>query len=294
MEELDKIYDRLIENVNIDKATTLDELLFVSGNFYEIIADYYDVLTRVRNEDINVKGVNKYDAAILGLLVRIWKILKLAIKCYKDNDGDGVSLLDRMIIESAVTAKYLMVNGNDIIEDYRKCGYKNRLQILRSLDVPTQKNSSPTAIRLKEKIKSKLKNDGYENESFSKQKGNKWKIDGKSFYDIFSQQEPEYFYRNLFGLPSENIHGSWTESLDYHLIQNEDMSFTCNPYSCSPDLRMISPIIKICNEAFILWSKRIGIKDENIEKTMRIIDLINFKLYEKFEDLFEKLLINEN
>ena len=55
--------------------------------------------------------------------MRIWKLLKEVIYYYEKDDAYMISFLDRPIVESAVIAKYLVREGDDVIEDYRKCSY---------------------------------------------------------------------------------------------------------------------------------------------------------------------------
>ena len=38
------------------------------------------------------------------------------------------------MLEGAVVASYLMTSDQSVIEDYRKCSYKDRLRLLRDLE----------------------------------------------------------------------------------------------------------------------------------------------------------------
>jgi Family of unknown function (DUF5677) len=68
------------------------------------------------------------------LIVRIWKLLKEIIKYYEQDNAEIISILERPLIEASVIATYLMMNDRSVMEDYRKCSYKDRLRILRDLE----------------------------------------------------------------------------------------------------------------------------------------------------------------
>ncbi len=133
--------------------------------------------------------------------------------------------IDRQILEAAIVANYLLLNGDEAIEDYRKCSYKDRLNIITDSTRSPDFFASPAGIRLKQSINEKLQAEGFDETSFENQKKNKWRLNGKSFYQIFIEIEPEHHYKLLYGIPSESIHGSWNESLDFDLIRNEDGTF---------------------------------------------------------------------
>lgn len=63
-------------------------------------------------------------------------------------------------------------------------------------------------------VREKLAFEGLTPQDFAMQKKNRWKIQGKSFYDIFSEIEHADLYAATYGMMSESIHGSWNESMD--------------------------------------------------------------------------------
>lgn len=66
--------------------------------------------------------------------MRVWKLLKEIIKYYEADNAEIISVLERPLIEASVTATYLQNSENAVIEDYRKCSYKDRLRILRDIE----------------------------------------------------------------------------------------------------------------------------------------------------------------
>lgn len=286
MEEISNIITKY-KDVDIDtEVSTFNGLKRFSTKFYGDVAEIYDSVTRIKNIERNPIGFNFNDAAILGLLIRIWKIFKEVVYYYEKNNGDIISLLDRQIIESAVIAKYLLVNGDSAIEDYRKCSYKDRLNILTDSTRSPEFFKTPAGIRLKSSIIEKMKAENLTVGSFDEQKKNRWKLAGKNFYQIFAEVEPPEFYKYLYGIPSESIHGTWNESMDFHLRRNEGGTFGPYPFYQEVDIRFVTPLIRIVNDPYLLWLKRIDAEMEYINKAFAWINSINVRLFDSFEKAY--------
>ena len=58
-------------------------------------------------------------------------------------------------------------------------------------------------------VRDKLEIDGFDEDSFAAQKKNKWRLQGKSFYQIFDEVVDGKLYASSYGMMSESIHGSW-------------------------------------------------------------------------------------
>jgi len=258
-----------------------------STMFYEDVAEIYDAVTRIRNVERNPTGFSLNDAAILGLLVRIWKLLKEVVAYYKADNGQIVSHFDRQIVEAAITASYLLVKEDDeLIEDYRKCSYKNRLEALEEAETK-EFYSTPAGIRLLDSIREKMAAEGFDQNSFEQQKRRGWKLEGKPFRQIFEQLEPDEFYKLIYGIPSESLHGSWNESLDFDLSKNEDGTYSTYPFYQPVDVRFVTPILRLTNDPYLLWLERIDCKDEHIEIIFKWIENINKRLFIAFEETYD-------
>jgi uncharacterized protein DUF5677 len=96
---------------------TPGEINTFAATFYQDVADIYDCITRIRNIERNPTGFSLHDAPILGLLVRVWKLLKEIIKYYEADNAEIISVLERPLIEASVTATYLLNSDNAVIED---------------------------------------------------------------------------------------------------------------------------------------------------------------------------------
>ncbi len=284
----------LIDIIEKHKAINFVELLKTkeglkefSTIFYEDVAEIYDIVTRIKNVERNPTGFSINDAAILGLLVRIWKLLKEVVKYYKADNGQIISHFDRQIVESAITASYLLVKEeNELIEDYRKCSYKNRLEALEEAETK-EFYKTPAGIRLLKSIREKMATEGFDQNSFEQQIRRRWRLEGKSFRQIFEQLEPDEFYKLIYGIPSESLHGSWNESLDFDLAKNDDGTFSPHPFYQPVDVRFVTPILRLTNAPYLLWLERIDCKNEYIEKVFKWIENINKRLFLAFEETYD-------
>lgn len=267
--------------------SSLDEMNGFTLTFYNDVAEIYDCLTRIRNVERNPIGFSLDDAPILGLLVRIWKLLKEVVIYYEKKNAEILSILERPIIEAAIVATYLMTSGKHIIEDYRKCSYKDRLRILRDLENGSAFYETKAGKRLLRAVREKMEFENLTPGDFEQQRKNRWRIGGKTFYDIFAEVEHENLYAATYGMMSESIHGSWNESMDFCLARNVDGTFSPYPFYHPPDVRFITPIMRFTNKPFRLWLERIDANDESLRVTLDWMERVNTALFKKFDQLYD-------
>jgi hypothetical protein len=286
MQEIADIIEKY-KTVDLGKELSIKEgLKKFSTMFYEDVAEIYDAVTRIKNVERNPTGFSLNDAAILGLLVRIWKLLKEVVAYYKSDNGQIVSHFDRQIVESAIIASYLLIKDDDAIEDYRKCSYKNRVEALEESETK-QFYSTPAGIRLIKSIREKMDAEGFNIDSFEEQKRHGWKLEGKTFRQIFEHLEPDEFYKLMYGIPSESLHGSWNESLDFDLVKNDDGTYSTYPFYQPVDVRFVTPILRLTNDPYLLWLERIECKDKYIEGIFKWIENVNKRLFLAFEETYD-------
>lgn len=140
--------------------------------FFEDVGEIYELMTRLRNVERNPSGFSLQDAPILGLLVQIWKLLKLIVWFFRRESVESVSVAERSLIEVAVTASYLLKSDASVIEDYRLCGYKNRVTILEELETVPDLSGFKAGQRLQKSIRKKLESEALNPSSFAAQKKN--------------------------------------------------------------------------------------------------------------------------
>src|SRR6266513_2833479 len=209
MDEFDEIMEKYGDRPLRKHFETIDEINKFALQFYRDAAEIYDCFTRVKNHERNPSGYSLDDAPIIGLLVRIWKLLKETIRYHIENNAEFVAIFQRTLIDTAVTATYLLKHDAAVLEDYRKCSYKDRLRILRDIKNGAAFSKTKAGQRLRRSVEDKMSLEGFSENDFSQQKKNKWKLQGKTFFDIFKELYPEQMYSCSFGMMSESVHCSW-------------------------------------------------------------------------------------
>lgn len=257
-----------------------------SITFYKDVGDLYDALTRLRNVDRNRTGFSLDDAPILGLLVRISKLVKEVVKYYELDNAEIIGILERPMIEASIVATYLILNGPAAVTDYRKCSYKDRLRILRNLEEGSEFFDTKAGKRLLAAVREKMSFEGLSKEDFAEQKKNGWKLQGKNFRTIFAEIEHDDLYASTYGMMSESIHGSWNESMDWGLVRNEDGTFSAFTDHHPADIRFMAPILHFTIRPFRMWLDRIDAYDEDIKGTIDWIERVNTRLFRKFDDFY--------
>jgi hypothetical protein len=272
MEELKNIIKKYNQSYlsQLNDLENIDQFALV---FYKDVAEIYDIITKVKNIERNPTGYDLVDAPILGLLVKICKLLKTIIEFYERDKREMISILGRPLIESAITASYLLQNDESVIEDYRKCSYKVRLNILKELKEGSPFFQTKAGEILLKSVNEKMNLEGFSVGDFEIQKANRWKLQGKNFFEIFKEISHQDLYKYTYGMMSESIHGSWNDSMDCYLHRNEDNTFSTNSsHQKLTDIKLISPILNFCNDPYKTWIQRIGCNDKNV---LNIIERIN-------------------
>lgn len=269
-----------------DGLASVEAVNKFAATFYRDVAEFYDCITRVKNVERNPTGYSLLDAPVLGLLVRSWKLLKEVIRYYEENNGELVGILERPLLEAVIVAQYLMANDESVIADYRRCSYKDRLRILRDLQQGSPFLETKAGKRLVASVLEKLSFEGLTEESFEVQKRNRWKLQGKTFRDIFSAVEHDALYPSSYGMMSESIHGSWNDSMDYGLIRLDDGTFSTNPFFQPADIRYVTPLLRFTTPAYRMWLHRIGAEDAGLPRVLDWADSVNAALYSRFDELY--------
>lgn len=287
MDELQRIIERYDPSYVKEGLGSLEAVNGFALTFYNDVAEIYDCITRIKNVERNPTGFSLQDAPILGLLVRVWKLLKETLKLYEQNNGEILAILERPLIEASVVATYLLTNGDAVIDDYRKCSYKDRLRILRELKAGSPFYDTKAGKRILVAVQEKMKFENLTVDDFKVQKNNGWKIQGKRFYDIFSEVEHADLYAATYGIMSESIHGSWNESMDYCLRKNDDGTFSAYPFYPPVDVRYVTPILKFTHRPFVLWLQRIDAYDDNLKNVLEWVERVNTALFMQFDRYYD-------
>lgn len=287
MDEINNVMARYSEEYVREFLDTPHDVSNYALAFYKDIADIYDAITRIRNTGRNPIGFSLLDAPVLGLLVRIWKLLKQALRYYEEENAEFTVILERPIIEASVVATYLLGSTDEVIEDYRRCSYKDRLRILRDLNEGSAFLNTKPGQRLVASVRDKLAIEGVDENNFDAQKNNRWRLQGKSFYNIFDEVVGAELYASSYGMMSESIHGSWNESMDWCLTRNDDGSFSPYPFFHPPDVRYVTPLIRFTTPPYRMWLNRIEAGDPSLLSVLDWVDKFNAVLYQKFDQVYD-------
>ncbi|MBS7846884.1 hypothetical protein KFF47_29330 [Pseudomonas fluorescens] len=286
MQELFLIIEKYQPSYIENHFSSLEGLHIFSTTFFKDVAEIYDALTRVRNIERNPTGYSINDAPILGLLVRISKLLKECVKYHQQDNAEVIAIFERPLIEATTLASYLMLNGDAVIADYRKCSYKDRLKILKNMEEGSPFSRTKAGKRLHAAVVEKMSFEGLLKDDFKEQKKNKWRLQGKSFRDIFAEIEHDDLYSATYGMMSESIHGSWNESMDWSLVRNDDGTFSAFTDYHPADIRFVAPTIKFTIKPFRLWLQRIDASSSYLQETVDWIERVNDRLFLTFDDLY--------
>lgn len=288
MIEIKNIIDRYSNqyiNSNMSDLESLNQFSFI---FYSDAAEIYDCITRLKNTHRNKSGYSLSDAPIIGLLVKTWKLFKEIVSYHGKDNAEMISYFERPLLEAAITAQYLMISDDSVIEDYRKLSYKDRLRILDEVKKDHPFYNTNPGQRILKSVNEKMNLEKLTPDSFKLQKSQRWKLQGKSFKEIFSMIEPEESYKYTYGMMSESMHASWNDSMDWCLQRNEDGTFDINPFHHQADIRYMVGLLITCNKTFYAWLKRIEVDEPYIFEVLILMEKINYKIYHHFDSMYEE------
>ena len=287
VDEIQQIMSKYDERYSRDGLASAADVTKFAATFYKDVAEIFDVVTRVKNGERNPTGFTLADAPILGLLVRIWKLLKEILRYYDENNAEMIGVLDRPLLEAAVMAAYLMKSNEAVMEDYRKCSYRHRLRMVLSAKAGSPFFETKAGKRLLNSIKEKMAFEKLTEEDFALQKKNRWHVQNKTFYDIFHTLHDEDLYAVSYGIMSESIHGSWNDSMDFCLTKNDDGTFSAFPFLQPADIRYVSPLLMFSVPAYRAWLQRIQAYDDGLRQVLDWVERVNSAIFKKFDAEFD-------
>ncbi len=131
MRNMERTWLKYEDQSLLDRIESLDDVNRLALTFCEDAARTYRLVTTWGNPSRDPYGYGLADAPIVGLLTRVAKLLRLICGFYKLDNGDHLAVFSRPLIESAIVATYLLQEGDEAVEDFRRCSYKHTLRILR-------------------------------------------------------------------------------------------------------------------------------------------------------------------
>ena len=150
-------------------------------DFFKDVTNVYRLAIDQKNPIRNPSGYSLSDAPILGLLVRMWKLSSLVVRYFEQDNGENIATFHRPLMEASVTALYLLRQDNAVIQDYRRCSYKDALRILRDYKAGSPFFRTRAGRRLLTSVREKLALEGLTEDSFSPQKQQSMAAAGQEF-----------------------------------------------------------------------------------------------------------------
>src|SRR6202795_1464975 len=114
MEELKQITDRYNPDYVREGLESRDSLKRFSLVFFKGVAEIYECLTRLNNVERNPRGFSLEDAPILGLLVRIAKLLKEVLAYYEKDNAEIIGILERPMLQASAIRPTLRRTGHNV------------------------------------------------------------------------------------------------------------------------------------------------------------------------------------
>ena len=213
--------------------------------------------------------------------------MRLVCRFYELGNSDYLHVFSRPLIESAIIATYLLRAGDEAVQDFRRCSYKDTLRILRDHKSGSAFFRTAPGQRVLRSALDDLALEDLSSESFAQQKRNRWRLQGKSLYDIFGEVASPDEFPFVYGMFSESVHGSWTESMDWSLYRNDNNTF--GPYALflGVDARAILPLVRYATPPYALWVERIGLSDKSLRQTLLRILNYSRTIYLRFDKLYD-------
>ena len=287
MQEIERIWLKYGEGRLLDRLESLDDVNRLALTFGRDVAATFRLVTLLRSPGRDPSGYGLSDAPIVGLLTRVAKLLRLVCRFYELDNAEYLSVFSRPLVESAIMATYLLREGNEAVDDFRRCSYKDTLRILRDHEDRSDFFRTHAGQRVLRSAFDDLALEGLSKESFALQKRNRWRIQGKSLYEIFAEVAGPDEFPFVYGMMSEAVHGSWNESMDWCLLRNDDGTFSAFALFVGADARAILPLVRYATPAYTLWIERIRLPNESLRQTLDRIQDYSRTIYLKFDEIYD-------
>lgn len=287
MQEIDRIWLKYEEGGILDRLESLDEVNRLALTFGSDAAQTFRLLTLMRNPSRSPSGYSLSDAPIVGLLTRVAKLFRLICRFYELGNAEYLSVFSRPLIESAIIATYLLREGDEAVKDFRRCSYKDTLRILGDRESGSEFFRTAAGQRVLRSALNDLALEDLSKESFAQQRRNRWRLQGKSLYDIFGEVAGPDEFPFVYGILSESIHGSCNESMDWCLSRNDDGTFSAFALFIGVDARAILPLVRYATPPYSLWIERIQLPDKSLRSTLDRIQAYSRTIYLKFDELYD-------
>lgn len=270
-----------------EEISSTDQLNGLALTFCKDIVKILQEVTLLPSTSKNSKDYGLDEAPIVGLLTRIAKLFEITLKFYELDNGEFVAFFSRPLVESSIIASYLLREGDEATEDFRKCSYKETLRVLREAREGSEFYQTNAGRNVLRAAYEDLALEGFSESSFSNQKRNRWRLQNKTFYKIYCELEDKNTYSFEYGMGSESIHWSWNESVDWCLATNSDGTFSANTLYIEPDVRLLVSLVRHGALPCLSWLDTRGHDNHSLADSLEWALCYNRLILERFDQLFD-------
>lgn len=233
--------------------------LLNDNNFVLSLCDNLTFLMRksISPNDKDYICCHRKQAPILGLYVKIYKFWKECLEVYKRGELGIYIVYERILCEAFTKMVYLIVNGEEALDDFRLTSYKNRIIAYNK----TEKEDDGVNLVRNTKFLDDLKADGFTTEDLKSIKPKNFKTILNLINQIYTQEEKDLIYTLKYGLSSDAIHSDWGELRQIHLNDIGEGMMVPNigelVYNHYRIILPIADIISLAIQAFVSYINEI-------------------------------------
>jgi len=264
VEEIDKWIDLCFQRGDLLDYNSLMDIGIQTANHIRKLSI---ITIGSMTEDEHHQGDKNFelcDAVIVGHLVRIFKLYDQLSYFISQNKGEISSIFSRLIFETFVIMKYLIIKGEPSIKNYIKVSFKSTIKEYDFIkNIERKRELSDIENRIRYKIENRLRN--VELDPTELLNNRNWNLDNLTFKDIVNfliDNDPdglnwERSYLFVFGSSSAFIHGTWYDIEISHLTKVDGKYFPKMEYD-KVDPRYILPQSIFPTRAcidFLKWRK---------------------------------------
>ena len=250
--------------------------------FFRDMVEVLDIVCRMRDTERNPTGFSEDEAPILGLLVRTCKLLRTTTWAFDNGKAQCALISERAAIEASVMAQYLMRSGPEAVADYRRCAFRDRLEILRRAEEgDSVVCGTPAGQRIVRSIKEKLSNERLTSASFGTQERHRWRVGGHPFRHIFKTVINDSMYDAAYRMGSDAVHGSWSDLCMFWLVRSDRNRFYPQGNERGSDVTEATISSLVALAAFNEWSARVGLENSYAGWLLQVMERIGVYVFER-------------
>jgi hypothetical protein len=228
IKEMERWVDACYERPDIKNFNTLMDLGITLGNYLRKLT-LLTLSTLTAEEAASRKGTFElHDAVIVGHLVQLYKLYDQLVYFVAESKGEISQLFSRLMFETFVMMKYLIIKGRPSIDNFIRISFKSTIRQYQFLtQLESRRKLADIEKRIISKIEDRLRIVGLN--AFDLSRNKDWRLDGLTFRGILEflkNHDPDktdwdLSYEFLYGSGSSFVHGTWYDIELNHLTYSD-------------------------------------------------------------------------